>query len=158
MALEVTPLNEVWCEKRLSIFVEYKMKVWSLAIFGLILVARVNAIGSNCGASTYFMNAAMTVSTNPTKGTTSTFTLTGTTPLSVNLTEWDIFVNYNGAITNQYDVLVSGKYTANSAVTVTYSMVNSASALSGYYNVRFMLQNSLGYYINCWTYSYYLVG
>lgn len=134
------------------------MKVWSLAIFGFILVAQVSAVGSNCGASTYLSNVAMTVSSTPTKGTTSTFTLTGTTPVSVSLHEWDIFVNYNGAINEQIDIPISGNFSANSVVTASYSMINSASAQSGYYTVRFLLQNSLGYYINCWTYSYYLVG
>jgi hypothetical protein len=134
------------------------MKVWSLAIFGLVFIAQVNALGSSCGVNTYFTNPGMTVNPTPAKGTTSTFTLTGTTPIALILNEWDIYVNFNGAVTNQFDVPVTGNYTVNSPVSVSYKMVNSASAQSGYYTVRFMLQNSNGYYINCWTYSYYLVG
>lgn len=127
-------------------------------IFGLVFIAQVNALGSSCGSNTYLTNPAMTVSPLPAKGTTTTFTLTGTTPITLNLTEWDIYVNFNGAITSQFDVPIKGNYAPNSQVSVSYQMINSASAQSGYYTVRFLLQNSNGYYMNCWTYSYYLVG
>jgi hypothetical protein len=137
---------------------EYKMKVWGLVVLGLILVSQVSAVGGNCGANTYFGNPSMTVSATPAKGTTSTFTLTGTTPVAMGLREWDIYVNFNGAINQQYDVTLSGNYTAGQTVTVTYALVNSASAQSGYYNMRFLLQNSQGYYINCWQYAFSLVG
>ena len=134
------------------------MKVWGLMILGLFIVSQVNSAESNCGSNTYFGNSNLTVSAAPSKGTTTTFTLTGTTPIALSLQEWDIYVNFNGAISEQYDVKLSGNYTAGQNVSVSYALVNSASAQSGYYNVRFLLQNSLGYYINCWQYSFSLLG
>ena len=134
------------------------MKVWGLMVLGLFIVSQVNSAGSNCGSNTYFGNPSLTVSAAPSKGTTTIFTLTGTTPVALSRHEWDIYVNYNGAISQQYDVTLSGNYTAGQSVSVSYSLVNSANAQSGYYNVRFLLQNSLGYYINCWQYPFSLVG
>lgn len=134
------------------------MKVLGLVVLGLLLVSEVSSAGSNCGSNTYFANPSLTVSAIPSKGTTTTFTLTGTTPIALSLHEWDIYVNFNGAISQQFDVSLSGNYTAGQSLSVSYGLVNSANAQSGYYNVRFLLQNSLGYYINCWQYAFSLVG
>lgn len=134
------------------------MKTAAFVVFVAYCLSLVAGQGSNCGASDYFTGASFTVSPTPAKGVTSLLTLTGVTPYAMTLQEWDIFINLNGALASQFDVPLSGTYSANSPVVVRYNFTTSAGAEPGYYSLRLLLQNTNQYYVNCWIYNYFLSG
>ncbi|OMJ71908.1 hypothetical protein SteCoe_29764 [Stentor coeruleus] len=128
-------------------------------IAALISFALAVPQGQSCGPENYFVSPSFDVTPYPpVKGQTSVLTLSGTTPLDVTLQDWDLYWNFNGRLVQQYDAPLTGTYQAHTVVNVTYNYAVPASSESGYYNLRLLLQNSQGFYINCWQFSYYLVG
>jgi hypothetical protein len=135
------------------------MKVLGIfSAFVLALVVQTSALGSNCGADSYFKQAAFSVSPSPVRGKWSLLTLTGVTPFVVYLQEWDLFLNLNGNLVYMYDVPLTGAYSANTQVSVSYNFTIPANTEPGYYSLRLLLQNNQNYYINCWIYNYFISG
>lgn len=130
-----------------------------LVILGLFS-ALASPQGQLCSSSNTFINSASLDVTPypPVKGSWSMITLTGKATQAFTLQEWDLYWNLNGAIVQQFDEPVTGAYALGGSITVTYNYTVPATATSGYYNLKMLLQNNNGYYMNCWQFSYYLVG
>ena len=129
-----------------------------LKIVLVVLAAQCFGIGSNCGVDNYFKSPSFTAVPSPARGGWSLLTLTGVTPYVTYLQEWDLFLNLNGALVYNYDVSLTGSYSANSMVSVSYNFSIPSSTEPGYYSLRLLLQNNQNYYISCWIYNYFISG